>query len=76
MSKRHKTLLALFKRDGGWCRLCGLPVERKHDNPKLRATIDHIIPRSKGGGNNLENLQVAHAGCNYEKADNLEGEQE
>jgi len=31
---------------------------------KRRATMDHIIPRSKGGPDTPENLQLAHATCN------------
>lgn len=31
---------------------------------KQRATIDHIIPRSKGGTDAPENLQLVHAICN------------
>jgi len=74
MSRRHRTLVALYERDGGWCRLCGLAVDRRADDPLWRATIDHIIPKSKGGKDALENLQLAHAECNYLKADSLEGE--
>ena len=38
---------------------------------KYRATIDHIIPRSKGGGDEIENLQLAHARCNKIKGNQL-----
>jgi 5-methylcytosine-specific restriction endonuclease McrA len=31
---------------------------------KQRATIDHIKPRSKGGVDRPDNLQLAHARCN------------
>jgi 5-methylcytosine-specific restriction endonuclease McrA len=34
---------------------------------KQRATFDHIIPRSKGGSDAPENLQLAHARCNKVK---------
>jgi len=37
------------------------------------ATIDHIIPRAKGGGNEIENLQLAHDKCNQKKADKIDG---
>jgi 5-methylcytosine-specific restriction endonuclease McrA len=32
-------------------------------------TIDHIIPKSKGGTNDLENLQPMCNSCNAKKAD-------
>lgn len=34
-------------------------------------TIDHLLPRSKGGGNRLENLVLACSKCNSEKGDKL-----
>lgn len=40
-------------------------------NPILM-TKDHIIPKSKGGGNGLENLQTMCVRCNNKKADNTE----
>ena len=38
---------------------------------KLRATIDHIIPRSKSGADTLDNLQLAHARCNKIKGNRV-----
>ncbi|MEL7030841.1 MAG: HNH endonuclease signature motif containing protein [Pseudomonadota bacterium] len=38
---------------------------------KQRATFDHIIPRSKGGADTPENLQLAHARCNKIKGRRL-----
>lgn len=45
----------------GRCALCGASVK---DTP---IDIDHIIPRSKGGDNNLENLQALCYKCNRAK---------
>lgn len=28
-------------------------------------TIEHLVPRSKGGSNRIENLALAHKKCNY-----------
>lgn len=35
------------------------------------ATIDHIIPLSKGGKDEITNMQLAHYDCNQLKADSL-----
>jgi 5-methylcytosine-specific restriction endonuclease McrA len=32
-------------------------------------TVDHVIPRSRGGDDALENLRPAHASCNYARKD-------
>ncbi len=34
-------------------------------------SIDHVIPRSKGGTNRLGNVALAHKGCNNHKADRM-----
>lgn len=51
---------AIYKRDGNKCQYCGAT---KH------LTIDHIIPRSKGGGDHWHNLVVACSTCNTKKGD-------
>ncbi|MBN7815387.1 HNH endonuclease [Algoriphagus pacificus] len=50
----------LFKRDNGECQYCG---SKKH------LTIDHVIPRSKGGKTNWMNLVTACHRCNVNKGD-------
>ena len=50
----------IFKRDGGKCQYCGT-------NKDL--TIDHIIPRSKGGKSTWTNLVTACKKCNSKKSD-------
>lgn len=62
----------LRERDGAKCALCGDrmnftvttgPRGESDDGP----TIDHIVPRSLGGTNELANLQLAHWRCNRAK---------
>jgi ATP adenylyltransferase len=48
----------VLKRDGGKCQLCGALAK---DRPMH---VDHIIPRSKGGTNIIENLQTLCFECN------------
>lgn len=50
----------LFRRDNGECQYCG---SRRH------LTIDHIIPRSKGGKTSWTNLVTACNRCNVNKGD-------
>ena len=62
---------ALWAAQSGLCALCSTPMLRnRFDAPharvwmKYRVTFDHIIPRSKGGCDTVDNLQLAHARCN------------
>ncbi len=57
------------------CAICGRPVDKKIQAPDpMSATVDHIIPLSKGGSNELDNLQLAHRCCNRAKGDKLYSE--
>lgn len=56
----------VLARDNFICRYCG----RGPDNG-VTLQIDHIVPKSKGGGNNLDNLITACQDCNLGKADAL-----
>jgi hypothetical protein len=47
-------------RDGNDCWLCGHALG-------LNVTLDHVIPRSKGGGSSIENLRLAHYECNQRR---------
>ena len=58
------TNLELFEKDGGTCGICGQKVEMSN------ASIDHIIPVSKGGTHTWDNVQLAHYKCNIIKSNN------
>ncbi len=62
-----KTRLDVFERDGYRCQMCGRTVE---DGIKLH--IDHIIPFSKGGTSDMDNLQVLCHECNLAKHDRMD----
>ena len=54
---------ALFARDGWRCVYCG--------NASGRLTLDHVVPRSRGGDSVWENVVTSCAPCNLRKADRL-----
>jgi len=51
----------VLMRDRGLCQYCG----------RLAENVDHVTPRSRGGGNNWENVVASCAPCNNRKADKL-----
>ena len=55
------------------CAICGRPLDKSLKSPDpMSATVDHIIPISKGGHPyDPENLQPAHRCCNREKSNRL-----
>lgn len=50
---------AIFRRDGYRCQYCGREM--------AHLTLDHIIPRSRGGAHGWTNLVSACASCNRRK---------
>jgi 5-methylcytosine-specific restriction endonuclease McrA len=55
----------LYARDRGVCALCGKRVNKALKWPDLGcATIDHIIPLTKGGPHSWANVALAHHRCN------------
>lgn len=60
------TVYALALRDGTLCSICGDEVDM--DNPGLmKPSIDHVLPRSRGGTDDPGNLALAHLICNIRK---------
>lgn len=53
----------LFKRDRYTCQYCGL-----QPGPE-ELTVDHVVPRSRGGVSSWENCVLACVECNKRKAD-------
>lgn len=54
--------LAVFDRDGYRCLHCGT---------RRRLTVDHIHPVSRGGTNDMSNLQTLCASCNSRKGERI-----
>jgi 5-methylcytosine-specific restriction endonuclease McrA len=51
----------LYELANGVCQICKEPCTRED------ASIDHIIPLSKGGEHSYKNTQLAHLKCNCKK---------
>lgn len=62
----------IFDRDGWVCQLCHEPIDPNAKRPDLRcASVDHIVPISKGGEHSRANVQSAHLICNLTKGDRI-----
>src|SRR3990167_9900499 len=55
----------IFQRDSYTCQYCNKKTKRED------LTIDHIVPRSRGGSNNWKNVVASCIFCNAEKGDKL-----
>ena len=66
--KRKISRRALFARDGWRCAYCGSSTSK--------LTLDHIVPRSRGGESVWENVVASCAPCNRRKGDRLLAETE
>lgn len=69
MSRIAETDATFTRTDGEWvgrCLICGGPL-RFDARTGEGANIEHIVPRSLGGTNDLHNLGITHARCNGEK---------
>lgn len=70
--ENHIDAVALFEHYDWICYLCHKPIDKDLRLPnKQAATIDHVIPLSRGGEHVWDNVRPAHAHCNYKKADKL-----
>lgn len=62
-AQRARLTDRIWERDGAVCHICRLPVARRD------ASLDHIIPVSRGGVTIEDNLALAHRSCNYARQD-------
>lgn len=58
---RDEKRLAIHMRDAFMCMYCGRDMRSCEPN---ELTLDHLIPRSEGGGNDATNLVTACKRCN------------
>lgn len=59
MARTKPTKLAIYRRDGHKCQYCG---------STRSLTLDHVIPRSRGGDDSWENLVTCCCACNVKKS--------
>lgn len=63
----------IYERDAWICQLC-----KKSVNPKLTfpnpscASLDHVVPLSRGGSHRAMNVQLAHLRCNTSRGNKVE----
>ena len=55
----------IFERDENTCQYC----KKKYDRSEL--TLDHVVPRSRGGTSTWQNIVLACIRCNMKKGDRL-----
>ncbi len=60
--RRKITRRAVFARDNWTCQYCG---------SRAQLTVDHVVPRSKGGASTWDNIVASCAPCNRRKGDAL-----
>lgn len=61
-NKRDRLMLAIIKRDGYCCAECGSTED---------ITVDHIVPLSREGSDELNNLRLLCRSCNSRKGNRL-----
>lgn len=75
--RRRKKRDRIIERDGIACWICGkdtiLAEFSTNRNGPMVASLDHIIPSSKGGTHDDDNLKIACRKCNYKRGNKLNG---
>lgn len=73
---RRAVVISWMEAFGDICECCGRRMQYgrrlRNRNLKTYASIDHIIPPSKGGTNDLSNLRVICRQCNTRKGDTVQ----
>lgn len=71
MAWRRQIVAYLVQRDGADCGICGCHVDiTLPSGPrgnKMGPSIDHVVPRSHGGGDEMANLRLTHWICNRQR---------
>lgn len=68
MSVSKRLRFEVLRRDNHACRYCGAKA------PFVELQIDHVIPRTRGGGDEAWNLTAACIDCNISKGNGVPNE--
>ena len=62
----------IFDRDKWLCGICDESVDATLGAPDpLSASLDHIVPVSRGGNHTVDNVRLAHLGCNIKRGNRV-----
>lgn len=63
---------AVIRRSKPPCHLCGEPIDYSLRTPDPDSfEVDHVVPRNRGGADELTNKAASHRRCNRAKWDSL-----
>lgn len=70
----HFKRVDIYERDNWTCQLClkGVNPNLVFPDP-MCASLDHVIPLSRGGSHKSSNVQLAHLRCNTSRGNKVEG---
>lgn len=70
----HFKRVNIYERDNWTCQLClkGVNPNLVFPDP-MCASLDHVIPLSRGGSHKSSNVQLAHLRCNTSRGNKVEG---
>lgn len=69
----HFSSKEIFERDDWRCGICEHTVDSKLRYPHPRsASLDHVIPLSKGGGHTRANTRCSHLECNVRRGNQID----
>lgn len=63
--RKNRKKQQVLERDGNCCCWCGKPLTWD------QMTIEHLVHRSKGGRNDIDNLRIACFPCNNSRGNRL-----
>lgn len=68
LARRRLDRVSVFERDEWRCGICATAIDPEVHYPDPQSvSVDHIVPRSRGGSDDQDNLQAAHLICNLRK---------